>query len=341
MRGQRGERFRELEVVSELGARLLPALADPGDQPAPRPHLLAQFADQVGVLGEPLDQDGPRAVQGGGRVGHAALRIDVLGGGRLRAGLRVGQQQVGQRFQPGLAGDLGFGPPLRLVGQVDVLEPGLGVGGHDPRGELVVELALGPDGLQDGPPPLLQLAQVTQPLLERAQLRVVQGAGHLLAVAGDERHRGPAVEQPDRRADLPLAHPQFLGDPALDSGVGGRLLGAGDLEEIVADYAEDAVFISPAGVLHGQGGIRTAFTQLLADVPNADWTLKTQIYEGDVLFLEWAADAGATYADDGIDTFVLSATRCSTGADHPGGLAARARGNWVPMRDSAPRAGWA
>jgi ketosteroid isomerase-like protein len=83
-------------------------------------------------------------------------------------------------------------------------------------------------------------------------------------------------------------------------------LGAGDLDEIVADYAEDAVFISPAGVLHGQGGIRTAFTQLLADVPNTDWTLKTQIYEGDVLFLEWAADAGATYADDGIDTFVFS-----------------------------------
>jgi ketosteroid isomerase-like protein len=82
-------------------------------------------------------------------------------------------------------------------------------------------------------------------------------------------------------------------------------LGAGDLEGIVADYAEDAAFISPAGVLRGQDGIRTAFTQLLADVPNADWTLKTQIYEDDVLFLEWAADAGATYADDGIDTFVF------------------------------------
>ncbi len=74
-------------------------------------------------------------------------------------------------------------------------------------------------------------------------------------------------------------------------------LGAGDLDEIVADYAEDAVFIWPAGVLRGLGGIRTAFTQLLSDVPDADWTLKTQIYEGDVLLLEWAADAGATYAD--------------------------------------------
>lgn len=84
-----------------------------------------------------------------------------------------------------------------------------------------------------------------------------------------------------------------------------QALGAGDLEGIVADYADDAVFISPAGIKRGQEGIRQAFTQLLADVPDAAWTLKTQLYEGDVLFLEWAADAGATRVDDGIDTFVF------------------------------------
>jgi hypothetical protein len=82
-------------------------------------------------------------------------------------------------------------------------------------------------------------------------------------------------------------------------------LGAGDLDEIVADCADDGGLITPAGALHGKDGIRAAFTQLLADVPNASWTLKTQIYEVDVLFLDWAADAGATFADDGIDTFVF------------------------------------
>jgi ketosteroid isomerase-like protein len=85
-----------------------------------------------------------------------------------------------------------------------------------------------------------------------------------------------------------------------------QALGAGDLDEIVADYADDAVVISPAGVQRGPAGIRAVFTQLLADVPNAAWDLKTQIYEGDVLFLEWAADAGATRVDDGIDTFIFS-----------------------------------
>ena len=84
-----------------------------------------------------------------------------------------------------------------------------------------------------------------------------------------------------------------------------QALGGGDLDGIVADYADDAVFISPAGVKRGHDGVREAFTQLLADVPNAAWDLKTLIFEGDALFLEWTADAGATRVDDGIDTFIF------------------------------------
>ena len=98
-----------------------------------------------------------------------------------------------------------------------------------------------------------------------------------------------------------------------------QALGGGDLEGIVADYADDAVFISPAGSLHGKDGVRAAFTQLLADVPDAAWELKTQIYEGDVLFLEWSAVAAATRVDDGIDTFVFSDGKVLTGSIDRGG----------------------
>ena len=84
-----------------------------------------------------------------------------------------------------------------------------------------------------------------------------------------------------------------------------QALGAGDLDEIVADYADDAFLITPAGVNRGKDGVRAAFVQLLADVPDAAWDLKTQLYEGDVLFLEWAADAARTQVEDGIDTFVF------------------------------------
>jgi ketosteroid isomerase-like protein len=84
-----------------------------------------------------------------------------------------------------------------------------------------------------------------------------------------------------------------------------EVLVAGDLDGIVEDYADDAVFITPNGVVRGKDGIREAFTKLLADVPNADWQVPTQIFEGDVLFIEWSARAAQTFVEDGIDTFVF------------------------------------
>jgi ketosteroid isomerase-like protein len=84
-----------------------------------------------------------------------------------------------------------------------------------------------------------------------------------------------------------------------------QALAAGDLDEIVTDYADDAVLISSRGVMRGKDGVRAVFAKLLDDVPDADWDLKTEIYEGDVLFLEWVADDAATRVDDGVDTFVF------------------------------------
>ena len=85
----------------------------------------------------------------------------------------------------------------------------------------------------------------------------------------------------------------------------GKALAAGDLDEIVADYADDSVVITAAGVARGKDGVRKVFVKLLDDLPNAAWDLKTQILEGDVLFLEWAADSTVNRVDDGVDTFVF------------------------------------
>ena len=84
-----------------------------------------------------------------------------------------------------------------------------------------------------------------------------------------------------------------------------QALGAGDLDEIVADYADDSILITPGGATRGKDGVRAAFAELLADLPNAAWDLKTQVYEGDVLLLEWTADLPAGQVDDGVDTFVF------------------------------------
>jgi ketosteroid isomerase-like protein len=84
-----------------------------------------------------------------------------------------------------------------------------------------------------------------------------------------------------------------------------KAVAEGDLDAIVADYTDDAVVITPAGACHGGDAIRAAFTTLLGDLPDAAWDIKTQIYDGDLLFLEWAADSAANRADDGVDTFVF------------------------------------
>jgi hypothetical protein len=82
-------------------------------------------------------------------------------------------------------------------------------------------------------------------------------------------------------------------------------LGAEDIDGIAADYSDDAFFMTPAEVQRGKAGIRHAFTKLLSDIPQAKWNLKTQLYENDILLLEWTADSAETKINDGIDTFVF------------------------------------
>jgi hypothetical protein len=82
-------------------------------------------------------------------------------------------------------------------------------------------------------------------------------------------------------------------------------LGAEDLDGIVSDYSDDAVFITPDGVRRGKDGVREGFVKLLADLPAARWELPTQLFEADILLLEWTAESEETKAEDGIDTFVF------------------------------------
>jgi SnoaL-like protein len=84
-----------------------------------------------------------------------------------------------------------------------------------------------------------------------------------------------------------------------------QALGAEDIDAIVSDYADDAVFITPDGIERGKDGVRKAFEKLTSEVPGAAWELPTQIYEDDILFLEWKATSANSKVEDGIDTFVF------------------------------------
>ncbi|MGH3363332.1 MAG: nuclear transport factor 2 family protein [Nocardioidaceae bacterium] len=84
----------------------------------------------------------------------------------------------------------------------------------------------------------------------------------------------------------------------------GQALGAEDLEDIVADYTDDAILVVQKQVYRGKDGAREVFTQLLKDVPQAEWQLATT-FADDVLYLEWKATGGGRKVEDGIDTFIF------------------------------------
>ncbi|WP_369258998.1 nuclear transport factor 2 family protein [Geodermatophilus amargosae] len=82
-------------------------------------------------------------------------------------------------------------------------------------------------------------------------------------------------------------------------------IGAGEADAIAADYAEDAVLITPDQVVRGRDGVRELFASLLGELPDAVWDIPTRVFEGDVLFIEWTAVAEKARVLDGVDTFVI------------------------------------
>ena len=78
------------------------------------------------------------------------------------SGTSVGsrQQRERERLEARLARDLRLRAALRLVGQVEIFEPRLGLRGVDRRRQLRRQLALLVDALQDRGAPLVELAQV-------------------------------------------------------------------------------------------------------------------------------------------------------------------------------------
>jgi predicted SnoaL-like aldol condensation-catalyzing enzyme len=57
------------------------------------------------------------------------------------------------------------------------------------------------------------------------------------------------------------------------------------------------VFITPRGVRRGKDGVRVAFTELFTALPVVKWDLPTQIFEGDLLFMEWTAMSASAGGD--------------------------------------------
>ena len=80
-----------------------------------------------------------------------------------------------------------------------------------------------------------------------------------------------------------------------------------DLQDVMADYAPDAVMIVPTGVLRGVHEIKPLFQNLFAEFakPGATFDLKQQVIEGDVAYIWWVAETPDNTYELGTDTFFV------------------------------------
>ena len=66
------------------------------------------------------------------------------------------------------------------------------------------------NALDDGSSAVFQFAQIAEARFEFTQLNVVQAAGHLFAVTGNERHGRATIEQLNGRAHLGFGDLDFV-----------------------------------------------------------------------------------------------------------------------------------
>lgn len=83
--------------------------------------------------------------------------------------------------------------------------------------------------------------------------------------------------------------------------------GAGDVDGIMSDYAEDAVVIVPTGVLKGHDEIRPLFESLAAEFgkPGMSFEMVDQKVEGDIAYIIWTAETADNVYDFATDTFFI------------------------------------
>jgi ketosteroid isomerase-like protein len=87
-----------------------------------------------------------------------------------------------------------------------------------------------------------------------------------------------------------------------------QAFGAGDVEAIMADYADDAVLITPEGTLNGLAQIRSLFVKIFASMFPANKTsldLVKQVVDGEIAYILWSGNSPFYNVPFATDTFVL------------------------------------
>lgn len=86
-------------------------------------------------------------------------------------------------------------------------------------------------------------------------------------------------------------------------------LGLADAQDVATDiarnFAADCVLLTGYGVFRGHAGVREAAALLQRQLPDARFTYRTRMHEGEIAFLEWEAEATTASVHDGADSFLI------------------------------------
>ena len=191
------------------------------DAPQPLPH--------IGVFAEIIGDDVTDPEQHVGHARHLGIRVEEIGRPLVEVDRsRIGSQDLpGQRLEATLPGDLGQREFARLEGQIQIFEL-LGARGRgDPGLQLGGEFPLSLNRSQDGLLAVGQLAGTAHAVGDQPDADLVESAGLVATVAGDEGNGVPFVEQAHNRLDRRYRQPNSLGDrPQIDERRGSHPTGS-------------------------------------------------------------------------------------------------------------------
>lgn len=83
--------------------------------------------------------------------------------------------------------------------------------------------------------------------------------------------------------------------------------GSGNVDAIVANYAPDAIIMTPGSIKRGHGDIRAMFEGLVAEFgqPDVKFEILNTDVDGEMALIVWKAETGKAVYEMGTDTFII------------------------------------
>ena len=80
---------------------------------------------------------------------------------------------------------------------------------------------------------------------------------------------------------------------------------AGDLERLMADYADDAILLTMDGAAVGKEGIQGFFENAFKSFPGLKVSFDKTAVEDDTFLLQWSGDSEVATIPQGVATFII------------------------------------